>query len=135
MKAALYTDGGSRGNPGDAAIGYVLTLPGREPIEHGEYIGRTTNNQAEYLALLAGLKRAEKEGAQEVECFLDSELVVKQLAGSYRVRDAHIRPLYDQVCSMVSNFDTVIFNHVPREKNKRADMLVNKTLDKKTPRS
>jgi ribonuclease HI len=131
MKASLYTDGGARGNPGPAAIGYVLTMAGRDAIEHGEFIGRATNNQAEYTALRRGIERARREGVDELNCFLDSELVVKQMAGDYRVRDADLKPLYADVCGLLDSFARVTFNHVRREKNKRADKLVNHALDQK----
>ena len=130
MKATLYTDGGARGNPGPAGIGYILELAEREPISHGEYIGEATNNQAEYQALLAGLARAVAEGVTEIECFLDSELLVKQIGGEYRVKNSQLRPLYDRVCGLVPQFERAEFRHVPREENEKADALVNEALDR-----
>lgn len=137
MRATLCTDGGARGNPGPAGIGYVLKI-GTRAVRHGEYIGVATNNQAEYRALIAGLQRAKTEGATELSCFLDSELLVKQLLGEYRVRDADLRPLHGEARSLAERFQRVTFTHVPREKNKEADRLVNEAIDKgskKQPRT
>ncbi|MBI4022053.1 MAG: ribonuclease HI family protein [Candidatus Andersenbacteria bacterium] len=139
MKATLYTDGGARVNPGPAGIGFVLKFGGRE-IKRGTYIGEATNNQAEYRALMAGLQAAAAEGVSEMACYLDSELLVKHLSGEYRVRDADLRPLYERVCRLVKLFSRITFTHVPREKNKAADRLVNEAIDqssaagKKAPR-
>lgn len=129
-KATLHSDGGARGNPGPAGIGFVLEAEGKEPIEYGEYIGETTNNQAEYTALIKGMGRALKGGVTNLECFLDSELVVKQLRGDYRVRNHGLRPLFEEVQELVGKFYYVVFQHVPREKNKRADKLVNRAINK-----
>ncbi len=130
-KATLYTDGGSRGNPGPAAIGFELAITDAKTVLHSEYIGETTNNQAEYRALLSGMKRATKEGVTDLECFLDSELVVKQVLGQYRVKDINLRPLYEEIVVMKGDFTSVGFQHVRREKNKVADGLVNEALDAK----
>jgi len=130
MKATLYTDGGARGNPGPAGIGFVLRIGKRESIEVGKYIGETTNNQAEYQALIAGMERARREKVNVLECVLDSELVVKQIAREYRVRDADLKPHYAKICELIRAFDKVTFTHVRREKNKEADWLVNEVLDK-----
>lgn len=132
MKATLHTDGGARGNPGPAGIGYVLRIQDAAEtieIEHGEYIGETTNNQAEYKALLAGLRRAQQEGVHEIECYLDSELVVKQLNKEYRVKHEDMKPLYARVQELEKEFDVISYQHVRREKNKDADRLVNEALD------
>ena len=129
-KATLHSDGGARGNPGPAGIGFVLKAEGKEPIEYGEYIGETTNNQAEYTALIKGMGRALKDGVTNLECFLDSELVVKQLQGDYRVRNQGLRPLCEEVQELIGKFCHVAFRHVPREKNKRADGLVNRAINK-----
>jgi ribonuclease HI len=129
MKATLFTDGGARGNPGPAGIGFVLTVSDKETILHGAYIGETTNNQAEYKALLAGLERAVKEGVTELECFLDSELVVRQLRGEYRVKNAELQPLVAQVRQWQQKFSVISFTHVRREKNEMADKLVNQAID------
>lgn len=126
----IFTDGGARGNPGPAAIGVVIQ--DRESvnrIEHGEYIGATTNNQAEYRALLWALEHALKIGAREAHCFLDSELVVKQLRREYRVRDSALGEIFIKVWNLVQRFEKISFTHIPRIKNKEADFLVNKALD------
>jgi ribonuclease HI len=129
MHATLFTDGGSRGNPGPAGIGYVLTPDTGAQILHGEYIGETTNNQAEYQALLAGLKRAHGAGIENLECFLDSELVVKQVRGEYKVKNEELKPLVAEVRHIAKNFAAISFDHVRREKNALADTLVNEALD------
>jgi ribonuclease HI len=126
----LHTDGGARGNPGPAGIGWVLAIAGQEVIKQGEYIGEATNNQAEYLALLAGLKQAAKEGVDSLECFLDSELVVKQLAGKYRVKNEGLKGLFQEAQELSKKFKKITFKHVRREKNKEADRLVNEAIDK-----
>lgn len=129
MKTTLHTDGGSRGNPGPAGIGYVLAIAGKEAITHGEYIGEATNNTAEYTALIKGLEKACKEGVQEIECILDSELVVKQMQGKYRVKDANLQQLHKIVKQLAGKFKKVTYTAVRREKNKLADKLVNEALD------
>lgn len=131
MKATLHTDGGSRGNPGPAAIGFSLVLAEGGPVEFGEYIGETTNNQAEYQALVAGLKKAIELNVTELECFLDSELVVKQLKREYRVKDQSLRPHFEEIKNLSENFAEISFAHVRRELNKDADRLVNEALDNK----
>lgn len=127
----LYSDGGARGNPGPAGVGVVMyakdTLEEIQTI--AEYIGEATNNQAEYTALLKGLEGAIKLGAQYVECYLDSELVVKQLNREYKVKNKNIAPLFVKVWNLTQQFKSVTFRHVRREKNKVADSLVNKAID------
>ncbi len=126
----LRTDGGARGNPGPAAIGVVLeNESGKVVKKFGRYIGETTNNQAEYQALLAGLEAAKKLGATEVTCYLDSELVVKQLSRQYKVKDKGLAPLFVKVWNLAQSFASVTYSHVPREQNRRADALVNQALD------
>lgn len=131
MKATLHTDGGARGNPGPAGIGYVLGIAGKPPIVHGEYIGHATNNQAEYKAFIAGLKRARAEHVSELDCLLDSELVVKQLQGEYKVKNVDLKPLVRQAQELIEQFARITFSHIPRAKNARADALVNKAIDEK----
>lgn len=127
----LRTDGGARGNPGPAAIGVVLEgEKGKVLKEFGRYLGEATNNQAEYRALLAGLEEAKKLKAEEVCCYLDSELVVKQLKQEYRVKDKELAPLFVKVWNISQSFKRVTYHHVPREQNRRADALVNHTLDR-----
>lgn len=131
--AKLFTDGGARGNPGPAGCGAVLFEDDGELINFtGEYHAHATNNYAEYSALLLGLKLAAKQGIKRLECFLDSELVVKQLNGEYKVKDENIKQLYEKVKKHSQEFDFVIFKHVPREQNKHADRLVNLILDIKS---
>jgi ribonuclease HI len=129
MKATIFSDGGARGNPGPAGIGFVLKIEEDELIEVGEYVGKATNNQAEYLAIRKGLERALKEKVNEIDCFLDSELVVKQLKGEYRVKNHGLRPIFEEVKVLAGKFDKVSFAHVRREKNKEADRMVNEAVD------
>lgn len=128
VEGTLHTDGGARGNPGPAGIGYVLKV-GPKKITYGKHIGETTNNQAEYQALLAGLTQARDHGVTDLTCYLDSELIVKQLAGEYRVKHADLRPHFEQVQRLVATFERISFHHVPRIKNREADALVNEALD------
>ena len=126
-----YTDGGSRGNPGPAAFGYVLKTPEGETVAgHGEYIGVTTNNQAEYKAILAAIRKARELGAETLEMRMDSELAMKQLTGEYRVKDAGIASIYVLIHNEKLSFKKVTFKHVRRELNKEADAEVNKALDR-----
>ena len=127
----LYTDGAARGNPGPAAMGIVLTdAHGRVIEESGKAIGETTNNEAEYRALLWGLERARTNHADELIVRMDSELLVRQLKGTYRVRAANLRPLFEQARREMARFTHVSVHHIPREQNKRADALANEALDK-----
>lgn len=127
----LYTDGGSRGNPGQAAVGCILVDPskGVTLAEHAERIGEETNNVAEYRALIEGLKIALRYRPNRLICHLDSELVVKQLNGEYRVRMQSLQPLVDEIQKLAMEFPDVVFQYIPREDNWRADSLVNKALD------
>lgn len=129
MTYELYTDGGARGNPGPAAIGVVLKKDGKVIYEHSSYIGKDTNNVAEYKAILSGLETSAEKGIKEVDCYLDSELVVKQLNGEYKVKQPHLRLLWTEVKTVENKFVKISYHHVKREKNKHADMLVNKVLD------
>lgn len=131
MRAALYSDGGARGNPGPAGIGFVLEIGGEEPIRQAQYIGEATNNQAEYVALKRGMERALREGVTALDCFLDSELVVRQLNGEYRIKNEGLRPLFVDIQTLRGKFERVAFAHVPRGKNKEADKLVNQAIDEK----
>ncbi|MDO8592553.1 MAG: ribonuclease HI family protein [bacterium] len=129
-KLTIFTDGGARGNPGPAGIGAVLLDErGKAVAEISEYIGETTNNQAEYQALLAALAKAKELGAGELEVFLDSELVVKQLNREYRVKDKGLAPLFVSVYNLSLGFKKIAFKHIRREKNQWADKLVNLALD------
>jgi ribonuclease HI len=130
MKSILYTDGGSRGNPGPAAIGGILKdARGALIGEFSETIGVATNNQAEYQALIHGLILAQEHQVQELSCYLDSELVVKQLTGIYRIKDRDLQIHADTIRSLAVQFKSTSFFHIPREQNGRADALVNAALD------
>ena len=126
----LYTDGGARGNPGPAGIGArLLTAAGTVVEELADYIGPATNNVAEYKALLAGLEMALDHRVERLDVFLDSELVVRQVNGEYRVKDAGLKPLHEQACLLLSRFHEVEVKHVRREQNAEADRLVNEAID------
>lgn len=127
----LYADGGSRGNPGPSASGFVvLDMSGKVLHEEGVYLGITTNNQAEYLALKLGLECAlSKFHAREVRVYMDSMLVINQMKGIFKVRNRDLWPVHGAVKQMLLKFDKVSFDHVPRELNKLADAAVNKCLD------
>lgn len=126
----LFTDGGSRGNPGPAAIGAVLKNPdGSTVAGFKEYLGHATNNQAEYRALLLGMQKAKEYGVRVLHCFLDSELVVRQLQGKYKIKDPTLSQLFVKIWNISQGFEKIDFTHIPREKNKEADLLVNQALD------
>jgi ribonuclease HI len=130
-KLVIYTDGGSRGNPGPAGIGvYITDESGRVVMEHSRFIGEATNNQAEYTAVVDALEHAKQLGADEVDFFLDSELVVRQLNRQYRVKDADLAALFVKVWNHMTGFRRTRFTHVPRERNKEADRLVNEAIDR-----
>ncbi len=129
----LYTDGGARGNPGPAGIGArLLTSAGDVAEDLADYIGHATNNVAEYQALLAGLEMALDHGVERLDVFLDSELVVRQVNGQYKVKDAGLKPLHAQACLLLSRFHDVEVSHVRREQNAEADRLVNEAIDAAT---
>jgi len=127
----LFTDGGSRGNPGQAAIGIVIEDPAKGEVirEHYERIGIETNNVAEYRALIEGLKIAKRLHPNILRCHLDSELIVKQLSGEYKVKMPTLRPLFDEIQELSAHFSNISFAHIPRADNHKADRLVNKALD------
>ena len=130
MKARLSTDGGARGNPGPAAYGYVLeTEDGTVLAAEGETIGVATNNVAEYSALIAGLEKALELGVGEVEVVSDSELMVKQMRGEYRVKNPALQELFLEASSAARRLHRVTYTHVRRESNELADSLVNEALD------
>ena len=126
----LFTDGGARGNPGPAAIGGVL-FDERNGIraQFSVYIGRATNNESEYRALLHGLQLAKKFRITHIRCFLDSELLVKQLNFVYKVKDKELARFFLDVHNLRTRFQSISFAHIPRERNQLADALVNKALD------
>jgi ribonuclease HI len=130
MKLILYTDGASRGNPGPAAFGVVLANTRRQVVaEYGRRLGIATNNEAEYRGLLAGMDTAVAKGATELEIRLDSELLVLQLEGDYRIRAANLKPLYAEAKKKLKCFKRVKIVHIPRSLNSRADKLANQALD------
>ncbi len=127
----VYCDGGSRGNPGNAAYGYVVYKDSKIIQKKGEFLGINTNNFAEYNALInALLWISEKYPQEEIEVYLDSELVVKQMGGLYKVKNIKIRELYTQAKDLEKKISKISYTHIPREKNKEADFIVNLTLDK-----
>jgi ribonuclease HI len=129
-KLVVNVDGGARGNPGPAAVGVVVQDGGGEVVEErGERIGAATNNVAEYRALLLGIERAAALGATELELVGDSELVVRQVKGEYKVKDATMRELHAEVKKALRGFDSWSIRHVGREHNAEADRLVNEALD------
>jgi ribonuclease HI/catechol 2,3-dioxygenase-like lactoylglutathione lyase family enzyme len=131
VKARLSTDGGSRGNPGPAAFGYVLeAADGNVLAAHGEAIGVATNNVAEYRALIAGLERAAELGIDDLELVSDSELLVKQMRGEYRVKNQALRELWEEASRLARNVGRVRYTAVRREHNELADRLVNEALDR-----
>ena len=130
MRARLFTDGGARGNPGPAAFGYVLEAEdGTVLAAHGEAIGVATNNVAEYSALVAGLARAVEAGVRELEVRSDSELMVKQMRGEYRVKNRDLQSLFLDASRAARAIGQVTYMHVRREHNELADRLVNEALD------
>lgn len=126
----IFSDGGSRGNPGPAAIGFIIKNKNGDIIcREGQFIGLATNNRAEYWALTEALKRATSLGIREARCFLDSELVARQLNGQYKVRDNNIKKYFQNLREILPNFSKISFNHVTRNNNFEADRLVNEALD------
>jgi ribonuclease HI len=130
VKARLFTDGGARGNPGPAAYGFVLeTEDGTVLAAEGEAIGYATNNVAEYSGLVAGLRKAIELQVPDVEVVSDSELMVKQMRGEYRVKNESLRDLYEQAVRLADKLGNVEYRHVKRAHNELADRLVNEALD------
>ncbi len=130
MKVVVHVDGGARGNPGPAAAAAVISTPDGQILgEHAELLGSTTNNVAEYRALLLGLRRARALGAEEVEVVGDSELIAKQVRGEYMVKNANMRPLHAESLAALREFQRWSIRTVPRAQNAEADALVNATLD------
>jgi ribonuclease HI/pterin-4a-carbinolamine dehydratase len=125
-----YSDGGSRGNPGPSASGYVLMDENDDVIlKSGVYLGITTNNQAEYQSLKFALEEAKKLGAQEVDAYMDSLLVINQMKGVFKVKNRDLWPIYEAIKELAKSFKKITYSHVPREFNKLADAEVNETLD------
>lgn len=129
-EAKLYADGGSRGNPGPSASGFViLDMDDNIVVEDGIYLGVTTNNQAEYQALKVGLENAYKRGIRRLHIYMDSLLVINQMKGIFKVKNRDLWPIYESVKVLTRGFEQITFSHVPRELNKIADSMVNKLLD------
>jgi len=130
-EAVLYVDGASRGNPGPSSIGAILRLPsGEELFSMGKKIGRATNNVAEYRAVLEGIKLARELGVRALTVRLDSELVMKQLTGKYRIKSADLEPLAREIAGEIPAFARCSFEHVPRGENREADRLANEALNR-----
>ena len=129
-KVKVFGDGGSRGNPGPSASGFViLDMEDNVLVDKGIYLGVTTNNQAEYTALRLALEECQKMGVKQVDVYMDSLLVVNQLKGIFKVKNRDLWPIYDAIKTLATKFDEISFSHVPREFNKLADAAVNRALD------
>lgn len=127
----IHTDGGSRGNPGPSALGVVVTTPDGEVVEaYGEYLGEMTNNQAEYYALLSGIRKVIALGAERLKVYMDSELIIKQMKGEYRVKNKELGKIFIKIHNELIHLKKYSFEHVRREKNKEADAQVNIALDR-----
>jgi ribonuclease HI len=131
-RTRLFTDGAARGNPGPAGAGAVIVNPdGHVVAKVGKFLGESTNNVAEYMGLILGLKRAKAMGIKEIEVLSDSELLVKQLAGDYAVKAEHLRPLHDEAQSLMKAFSWIQVRHIPREENAQADLMSNRAIDER----
>ncbi len=127
----MNVDGGSRGNPGPAGYGVVVRDASGKTLENlSEFIGPATNNVAEYRGLLAGLEFAVARGVSQLKIYCDSELVVRQMQGRYRVKSPDLKPLYERACQLASRLDRFVMQHVPREQNAEADLLANQAMDR-----
>lgn len=131
-RVRLYSDGAARGNPGLAGAGAVLVEPSGQVVDRiGKFLGSQTNNFAEYMGLILGLKRAQELGVREVEVFADSELMIRQLGGRYQVKSASLRPLYEEALKLLNDFERVKLVHVPREMNRAADEMSNRAIEER----
>ena len=129
-KVKLFGDGGSRGNPGPSASGYVvLDMEDNVLVDKGVYLGVTTNNQAEYTALKLGLEECQKMGVKEVQVYMDSLLVVNQMKGIFKIKNRDLFPIHENIKELAKKFEKISYSHVPREFNKLADAAVNRALD------
>ena len=129
-KLIIYCDGGSRGNPGPAGLGAVIYDKDKNKLfEISEFLGVSTNNQAEYKGVLKAIEKAKEMKAKELTFYLDSELIVKQMNGQYRVKNKDLLPIYMEIRKYILEFEKVEFNHVRREYNKEADALANMAMD------
>jgi ribonuclease HI len=125
----LYTDAGSRGNPGQSSYGFFLFEDDRLLDFDGRYLGIRTNNQGEFTAMEKGILLAVKYGIKTLDCFSDSQLLIRQINGEYKIKDAVLKEIMGRIRTLSENFDIITFTHVPREKNKFADKMVNLILD------
>ena len=126
----IYADGASRGNPGNAGAGIIITAEDGKVIKKtGKYLGKTTNNEAEYQALIIALEEAKAMGATDIKIFADSELMVRQIKGEYKVKSEGLRPLYGKAMSILMGFKRYDIIHIERDKNKEADRLANEAID------
>lgn len=131
MELTIYSDGASRNNPGEAGAGVYITKDGA-PLEGlARYLGTTTNNIAEYTAAIMGLEYAVQQGARRVKLFADSELLVKQINGQYKVKNEGLKPLHGKVKELIARIGSVEVQYIPREQNKKADALANRAIDEK----
>ena len=128
----MFTDGASRGNPGEAGIGVVIKDEGGNVVKRiARYLGKATNNQAEYTALLDGLKAAREMGADGIQAYADSELLVKQIKGEYKVKNPELQKMNQVARSLIEKFPAFVITYIPREKNSLADSLANEAIDKR----
>jgi ribonuclease HI len=131
INLTIFTDGASRNNPGEAGAGVLIFREDKPIAELARYLGTTTNNIAEYTAAIMGMEHAVKLGASSVRLFADSELLVKQLNGQYKVKNEGLKPLYQKVKELIAKIGTVDVQYIPRARNKEADALANKAIDEK----
>ncbi|MFA5076473.1 MAG: ribonuclease HI family protein [Patescibacteria group bacterium] len=131
-KLIIYTDGGARGNPGPAGIGVVIYNHQKEILgQYKKFLGVATNNQAEYQAVVLALEKAQELGGEEIDFFLDSELVVGQLSQTMKVKNKELAKIFVKIWNLALGFKRIKYHHVPREENKLADKLVNQAIDQK----
>ena len=131
MELTIYSDGASRNNPGEAGAGVYILKDGAPVDGLARYLGTTTNNIAEYTAAIMGLEYAVEAGARSVKLFADSELLVKQINGQYKVKNEGLKPLHGKVKELIAKLGSVEVQYIPRERNKEADALANKAIDEK----
>jgi len=130
QKLIIYTDGGARGNPGPAGVGVVIYDERNNKLaEVSEYIGKATNNQAEYNAVIAALKKAKQLRAEDIKVYLDSELVCQQLNQKYKIKNKDLAPLFVKIWNLSIGFKKITYHHIPREQNQEADRLANLAMD------
>jgi ribonuclease HI len=128
----LFVDGGSRGNPGPAGGGFAVYKHGEKVMDGSEFYGEKTNNQAEYLALRTALRETyDRFPEANIHCFMDSQLVVEQMSGNYKVKSPNVRPLFDEVSRIAAQFKSFSIKHIDREQNSAADRLANEAMDRR----